>query len=72
MYNYSQMVQEGTPIVINYGSREEDLTSIGIFISSILLSSGGCITMILAQLQKSKCKKINACGFDCNRVVEDV
>ena len=40
----------------------ENLTTWGIFISSILLSSGAFIAQVLAQIQKSKCSRIN-CGI---------
>jgi len=74
MFNYSQMLNNMNeePIIINVPTRVEDLTSIGIFISSLLLSCGGCITMILAQFQKSKCKTIKLCGFDCKRELQEV
>ena len=75
MFNYSHLLNnmsEEEPIIINVPTRVEDLTSIGIFISSILLSLGGCITMILAQFQKSKCKTIKLCGFDCKRELQEV
>ena len=70
MYNMSYMMENQQPLVINISKREEDLTSIGIFVSSIILSVGGCITMLLAQIQKSKCKTVSCLGFNCLREVE--
>ena len=56
------------PIVFTI-TQGENLTTWGIFISSILLSSGAFIAQVLAQIQKSKCSKIN-CGFtSCVREV---
>ncbi len=56
------------PIIIDI-NRGESLTEWGIFISSILLSGGAFIAQVLAQIQKSKCSKIN-CGFtSCVREV---
>ena len=56
------------PIVIDI-TQGETLTTWGIFISSSLLSGGAFIAQILAQIQKSKCSKIN-CGFtSCVREV---
>lgn len=66
--SYVIMNNPNEPIVftINQG---ESLTTWGIFISSILLSSGAFIAQVLAQIQKSKCSKIN-CGItSCVREV---
>jgi len=46
------------------------LSELGIFISSLLLSGGAFISQILAQIQKSKCKKISCVGSSCIRDVE--
>jgi hypothetical protein len=48
----------------------ESLTTWGIFLSSIILSSGSFITSILGQIQKSRCSKINCLGSDCVRDIE--
>lgn len=65
MYNITKNIE-----IIEFPQRKEDLTSIGIFISSLILSIGGCITMILAQIQKSKCQQIKCLGLKCLREVE--
>ena len=46
---------------------KESLTTWGIFLSSIILSTTALITQILAQIQKSKCSKINCVGSSCVR-----
>jgi len=70
MYNISSIGLEEKNIIINIPPRAEDLTTWGIFISSILLSGGAFISQVLAQIQKSKCKNINCCGFECDRELE--
>lgn len=50
-------------------SQGENLTTWGIFISSILLSGGAFIAQVLAQIQKSKCSKINCGVTSCVREV---
>jgi len=47
------------------------LTEIGIFVSSIILSSSAFITSVLGQIQKSKCKKIDCVGSSCVRDIEN-
>ena len=54
--NISSLELNDKNLVINIPPRGEDLTTWGIFISSILLSSGACISQVLSQIQKSKCK----------------
>ena len=65
---YQIMNNPNEPILFNI-NQTENLTTWGIFISSILLSSGAFIAQVLAQIQKSKCSKIN-CGItSCVREV---
>ena len=65
---YQIMNEPNTPILFNI-NQTENLTTWGIFISSILLSGGAFIAQVLAQIQKSKCSKIN-CGItSCVREV---
>ena len=68
--NFSSFQLNDKNLVINIPARKEDLTTWGIFISSILLSSGACISQVLSQIQKSKCKNINFLGFGCDRDIE--
>jgi len=49
---------------------KESLTTWGIFLSSIILSSTAFITGIMAQIQKSKCREINCVGSSCVRDIE--
>lgn len=58
-----------TPNVFVYEPKES-LTTWGIFLSSIILSSTALITGIMAQLQKSKCTNINCVGTSCVRDIE--
>ena len=71
MYNLSSFELEDKNLIINIPPRGEDLTTWGIFISSILLSGGAFISQVLAQIQKSKSKNINCCGFTCDRDLEN-
>ena len=47
-----------------------NLTELGIFISSIILSSSAFLTSLLGQIQKSKCKQIDCVGTKCIREIE--
>ena len=58
-----------TPNVFVYEPKES-LTTWGIFLSSIILSTTALITQILGQIQKSKCSKINCIGSNCVRDLE--
>lgn len=52
--------------------QSENLTTIGIFVSSLLLSLGGCIAVILSEIRKSRCIEINCAGGNCVRDVDAV
>jgi hypothetical protein len=65
---YQIMNNPNEPIIIDI-NRGESLTEWGIFISSILLSGGAFIAQVLAQIQKSKCSKINCGVTSCVREV---
>jgi hypothetical protein len=69
MFNISALSVE-EPLRPIYIYNECMLTEYGIFISSILLSSGAFIAQVLAQIQKSKCKSISCLGSSCIREVE--
>jgi len=56
------------PIIIEY---KDTYGSLSVFISSLLLSLGGFIGIILSQLHKSRCSKISCCGIKCSREVVD-
>ena len=58
-----------TPNVFIY-QPEESLTTWGIFLSSIILSTTALITQVISQIQKSKCSQINCIGSSCVRDIE--
>ena len=69
-FTLAQLEQNSiTPNVIIY-QPQESLTTWGIFLSSIILSTTALITQILAQIQKSKCSQINCMGSSCVRDLE--
>ena len=49
---------------------EEDpynLTNLGIFISSLLLSISGCFAVVASHIRTSRCKTIKCWGSECVR-----
>jgi len=60
------------PVVRFEMVQSESLTTIGIFVSSLLLSLGGCIAVILSEIRKSRCMEINCAGGNCVRDVSAV
>lgn len=40
-----------------------DLGQISVFICSILLSLGGCISIVASSIRRSRCQEILCCGF---------
>ena len=44
---------------------QEDLSTMGVFISSTLLSLGGCLSIIFAHLRRSNCSVID---FGCCKI----
>ena len=52
--------------------QSENLTTIGIFVSSLLLSLGGCTAVILSELRKSRCIEISCAGGNCVRDIDAV
>lgn len=59
---------EGEPLII-YPNREEDLTTMGIFISSLLLSIGGLLALTSEACRRSRCSKLDLCCIKCDREV---
>ncbi len=47
------------------------LTELGIFVSSILLSLGGCISVICNESRRSRCTKISLPCCDIERDIVD-
>ena len=72
-YNYSQsqIINEPPPINLNI-KNEENLGTISVFISAILLSCGGFIAMLFSSMKSSRCVNIDCCGISCKRkIVEE-
>lgn len=70
-YTLSELKENGiSPNVFVY-QPQESLTTWGIFLSSIILSTTALITQVMAQIQKSKCSQINCVGSSCVRDIEN-
>tara|TARA_R110000822_G_C15251702_1_gene487419 strand:+ start:804 stop:1043 length:240 start_codon:yes stop_codon:yes gene_type:complete len=69
-YNYSQsqIINEPPPINLNI-KNEENLGTISVFISAILLSCGGFIAMLFSSMKSSRCVNIDCCGISCKRKI---
>ena len=67
--NYTISANSVDPNVFIY-EPSESLTTIGIFASSIILSTGAFISQIISTLQKSKCSQIKCLGSNCIRNIE--
>ena len=53
-------------IYVNTGMKE-NLGTLGVFLSSLLLSLGGCIAVVFSSFRQSRCKNISCCGLKCDR-----
>jgi len=62
----SEQISNPQQTIFMYETKES-LTTWGIFLSSIILSTNALITQIMAQIQKSKCTNINCLGSNCVR-----
>ena len=66
--NYTNSLQPTpSPYIKIYES--DKLSSLGVFISSILLSAGGLFAIIFAWINKSRCSKIRCGSLECEREV---
>ena len=66
--NYTNsLMPTPSPYVKIYES--DKLSSLGVFISSILLSAGGLFAIIFAWINKSRCSKIRCGSLECEREV---
>lgn len=65
---FSEQISNPQATIFVYEPKES-LTTWGIFLSSIILSTTALITQIMAQIQKSKCTNINCLGSNCVREV---
>ena len=52
--------------------QSENLTTIGIFVSSLLLSLGGCLALVIGELRKSRCTSLKCGQTSCVRDVDVV
>lgn len=57
-------------IKVEIEPQAENLTTLGIFISSLLLSFAGCMSVIISEVRKSKCSNINCGELSCVRDIE--
>jgi hypothetical protein len=48
-----------SPIIVKLNSN--NLTELGIFLSSLLLSISGCFAVVMTSLRNSRCKTISFC-----------
>jgi len=66
--NYTNSLQPTpSPYIKIYES--DKLSSLGVFISSILLSAGGLFAIIFAWINKSRCSSIKCGSLVCERQV---
>ena len=66
--NYTNsLMPTPSPYIKIYQS--DKLSSLGVFISSILLSAGGLFAIIFAWINKSRCSKIRCGSLECERSV---
>ena len=66
--NYTNsLMPTPSPYIKVYQS--DKLSSLGVFISSILLSAGGLFAIIFAWINKSRCSKIRCGSLECERSV---
>ena len=71
-YNYSQsqIIGQPTSPPINLNIKnQENLGTISVFISAILLSCGGFIAMLFSSMKNSRCVDIDCCGITCKRKI---
>ena len=57
---------------INVNVQSENLGTISVFISAVLLSLGGFIAIIMQNVRKSRCVSVSCGCSKCSRVVPDV
>ena len=64
----SQIIDQSPPINLNI-KNQENLGTISVFISAILLSCGGFIAMLFSSMKTSRCVDIDCCGISCKRKI---
>lgn len=65
--NYSYTSIAPVPIIYIMKNNDPNLTDIGIFASTILLSLSGLIAIIASSCRNSRCKDIDLCGLKLHR-----
>ena len=55
------------PIVFKLEQPPINYTELGIFISGLLLSLGGCFAVVSSQLRRSNCKEVSCGCFNMKR-----
>jgi hypothetical protein len=60
------------PQDINVNVSSENLGSISVFVSSVLLSLGAFLSVIMVNMRKSRCVSISCGCSKCSRVVPDI
>jgi hypothetical protein len=73
MMNLSAHVSTQTPNIVHFQmDQTENLTTIGIFVSSLLLSLGGCLALVISEVRKSRCTQLKCGQTSCVRDVDEV
>lgn len=65
-YSFANMEVEQSPDRINI-EYKDDYGSLAVFISSILLSAGGFLGIIISAIHSSRCTSISILGSKCTR-----
>tara|TARA_R100000951_G_scaffold15271_2_gene12031 strand:+ start:4740 stop:4991 length:252 start_codon:yes stop_codon:yes gene_type:complete len=60
-----------SPVYI-YPPNSINYTELGIFISGLILSVGGFLSLILGSIRRSNCKTVSCCCFNCKRENLDI
>ena len=60
-------VLSNEPTFVEVPVQGENLTTLGIFISSLLLSLGSFFALTIEGYRRSRCTEIGVCCFECHR-----
>ena len=60
------------PIYIYPPQNNINYTELGIFISGLILSVGGFLSLLLGSIRRSNCKTVACCCFKCKREDMDI
>lgn len=61
-----------SPVYIYPPNNSINYTELGIFISGLILSVGGFLSLILGSIRRSNCKTVSCCCFNCKRENLDI